>query len=403
MRKLLLLAAIAAGLALPAWADGYFKGKTITYIIATSPGGGYDTYARVIGKYLQKKLGAGKIIFKNLPGAGHIFGANTLYASKPDGLTIGTFNTGLIYAQILGQDGIQFDLNKFSWVGKAAADARVVVLDKNAGLKDFQALLDSKDQVNFAASGIGSASYNETKMLIDGLDLNVKIIPGFNGNEGEMAMMRGEIAGQVGSESSLQPFVDAGNGFFAAGIGGDVTPQVIDFAKTDKGRSIVSLIDANSNLARLTAAPPGVDPAVLQELRDGYMAVMKDPDFLAEADKLGIPIDPAGGDKVAELVAAALQQDDETKAIIAEALSTEGAPELPMASGPILSLDDKHKEMQFKDGDKTVTAEISGSRTAITIDGAQADRDALKVGMVCDITYDPNADGNEPKSMDCKM
>ena len=323
--------------------------------------------------------------------------------SKPDGLTIGTFNTGLIYAQILGQDGIQFDLDKFSWVGKAASDARVIVLEKDSGFKDFQGLIDSKDTVNFAASGIGSASYNETKMLKDGLDLNIKIIPGFNGNEGEMAMLRGEIAGQVGSESSLKPFVDAGNGFFAAGIGGDIKPQAIEFATSNKGKSIINLIDANSNLGRLTAAPPGVDPAVLKELRDGYMAVMTDKDFLAEAEKMGIPIDAKPGDRVAELVDAALQQDDETKAIIAEALSTEDAPKLPMASGPILSLDAKHKEVEFKDGDKTVKAAISGSRTAIMIDGKKAERDALAVGMICDITYDPGADGNEPKSMDCKM
>ncbi len=77
------------------------------------------------------------MIYKNLPGAGHIIGANTLYKSKPDGLTIGTFNTGLIYAQILQRDGIQFDLNEFSWIGKAATDPRVMVLSNNSGFESF--------------------------------------------------------------------------------------------------------------------------------------------------------------------------------------------------------------------------------------------------------------------------
>ncbi|MGB8624181.1 MAG: tripartite tricarboxylate transporter substrate-binding protein, partial [Paracoccaceae bacterium] len=300
MKTLLTAVALASAIAMPAWAEGFFKGKTLTYIIATNPGGGYDTYARLIGGYLEKKLGADKVIYKNLPGAGHIIGANTLYAAKPDGLTIGTFNTGLIYAQILEQEGVQFDLTNFSWIGKAASDPRVVVLSNDSGLKDFQALIDSKETVNFAASGVGSASYNETKMLIDGLDMSVKMIPGYQGNEGEMAMLRGEVAGQVGSESSLAPFVEAGNGFMAVGIGGDVKPQAIEFARTDKAKSIVNLIGALSNLGRLTAAPPGVPDDVLEELRDGYMAVMNDPDFLADAKKLGRPIDPARGDDVSK-------------------------------------------------------------------------------------------------------
>jgi tripartite-type tricarboxylate transporter receptor subunit TctC len=105
MKNFILTTAIASVLAIPAYAEGYYSGKTITYIIATSPGGGYDAYGRLIGQNLGEKLGASKVLFKNLPGAGHIIGANTLYAAKPDGLTIGTFNTGLIYAQILNQPG----------------------------------------------------------------------------------------------------------------------------------------------------------------------------------------------------------------------------------------------------------------------------------------------------------
>src|SRR5258708_20140399 len=101
-----------------------FKGKTITYIVATGPGGGYDSYGRLIARYLQKHLPGSRILVRNVPGAGHIVGANTIYAAKPDGLTIGMFNTGLIYDQLLKRDGGLFDLTKFSWVGKAAHDTR---------------------------------------------------------------------------------------------------------------------------------------------------------------------------------------------------------------------------------------------------------------------------------------
>ncbi len=400
MKRLLTAAAALACLtAPPLWAQGFFEGKTVTYIIATNPGGGYDAYGRLIGRHLEEKLGADKIIFKNLPGAGHIIGANTLYASVPDGLTIGTFNTGLIYAQILQQDGVTFDLGKMSWIGKASADPRVMVLAENSGLGSFEDLKAADGRILFAASGIGSASYNETKMLADGLDLNIEMIPGYQGNEGEMAMLRQEVVGQIGSQSSLQPFVDAGNGFVAIGIGGDVEPRAIDFAETDKGKSIVNLIDALSSLGRLTAAPPGVDPAVLEELRDAYVAVMEDSEFLAEAEKLGLPIEPARGDAVAGLVEAALNQSPDTVAIISAALNVE-IPTIKVTS-EILALADRNKEVTFMSGDAEVTGEISGSRTTVTLNGEAAERGDLAVGMNCELEYDPEHEANEFKVVTC--
>ncbi|SLN64453.1 Tripartite tricarboxylate transporter family receptor [Roseivivax jejudonensis] len=400
MKRTLAVAALAATTALPAAAqDDFYAGKTLTYIIATNPGGNYDAYGRLIGRYLEDALGVDSVVFKNLPGAGHIIGANSLYAADADGLTIGTFNTGLIYAQILQRQGIQFDLDEFEWIGKAAADPRVIVLSENSGFSSFEDLMASEETVLFAASGVGSASFTETRMLSDGLELNVDLIPGYQGNEGEMAMMRGEVVGQVGSLSSLQPFIDAGNGFLAVAIGGDAEPKAIDYASTDKARSIVNLIDAMSNLGRLTAAPPGTPPERVEDLRDAYMAVMEDPEFLAEAEKLGLPIEAARGDEVAESVQAALQQSPETVQIISSALNVE-VPTIK-ATSEILSLEDGNKAVGFMSGDEEIVAEVSGSRTELTIDGEGATRDALAVGMVCDIEYDPNHEANEPKVMAC--
>lgn len=400
MRLVFTAVTLACLAAQPAWAAGYFEGKTVTYIIATNPGGNYDAYGRLIGRHLEKKLGADKVIFKNLPGAGHIIGANELYVAKPDGYTIGTFNTGLIYAQILQREGIRFDLNKFRWVGKASADPRVMVLGNNSGLKSFEDLAAATETMRFAASGIGSASFTETKMLADGLDLNIEMIPGYQGNEGEMAMLRGEVVGQVGSLSSLQPFIDAGNGFLALSIGAGSGPEAMDYAKTDKAKSIISLINALSSLGRLTAAPPDTPAEVVEELRDAYMAVMTDPDFLAEAEKLGLPIEPARGDVVEGMVKDALQQSPETVEIISAALDVE-VPTIKVTS-EILALEDKNKMVTFNSGDAKVTAAISGSRTALTIDGTEANRKALVVGMVCDIEYNPNHEENEPSVMACK-
>src|SRR5687768_1407346 len=105
----------------------FFKGKTVNYIVATAPGGGYDVAGRLVAEYMQKYLPGSTFVVKNLPGAGHIVGTNTIYASKPDGLTIGTFNTGLIYNQLINADGVKFDLSKMSWIGKVSSEPRVLV------------------------------------------------------------------------------------------------------------------------------------------------------------------------------------------------------------------------------------------------------------------------------------
>lgn len=392
---------LAVALAGAAQAQDFYKGKTITYIVATSPGGGYDTYARLIGKYLEKHLGA-KVLVKNIPGAGHIVGTNTLAAAKPDGLTIGTFNTGLIYAQILDREGIRFDLREFEWIGKAAADPRALVLGNESGLKTFDDLAMVEEPVKFATSGVGSASFTDTQLLRSALDLKIDVVPGFNGNEGELAMLRGEIAGQVGSMSSLNSFVDNGYGTFALVIGGEAgdVPQARDKATTDKGRSIIALVHAMSELGRLTAAPPGTPAERVAELRAAYRNALSDPALLAEAEKLGIPIEPAYGDDVARLVNEALNQSPETVEIIAAAVNVE----IPLVTvkTPLIEVSPDGKNVVFQSGDKTIKAKVSGSRTKITIGGADANRKQLKAGMVCEIAYDPENEDNEPKKVACE-
>ena len=160
MRKLLLAIlpalTLASAQAHAQSAGAFYHGKTVTYIVATAPGGGYDTYGRLIARYLGKYLGDAKVIVQNVPGAGHIVGADELYVARPDGLTIGTFNTGLIFAQLLKLQGVQFDLANMSWIGKASSDPRVLVLSKSSGIKNWQELTDaSKPPFKFYVGGVG--------------------------------------------------------------------------------------------------------------------------------------------------------------------------------------------------------------------------------------------------------
>lgn len=402
----LVAAGLFLGLAAPALAASdpadFYKGKTVTYIVATSAGGGYDSYGRLVADFMQKYLPGSTFVVKNMPGAGHLIGANAIYASKPDGLTIGTFNTGLIYSQMIGREGVKLDLTKMSWIGKAASEPRSFVISAQSPIKSFKDLQESKQTVNFAAAGVGSASFVETRILSDALKLPIKVISGYSGNEDMMSMRRGEIAGIVGSRSSFEEFVRNGYGRFIAQVGGkdkDV-PQLSSLVTDPDARTLVALIHSQGEIARLTAGPPGIPKDRLEALRTAYRKAMEDKDLHARAAKLGLPLDPDYGDDVMNQVKTALSQPPETIALLARIMDVK-QPALK-AVGPLLEVRDKGREIVFTGPDKQkVESKPSGSRSKITIAGKDAQRGDLKVGMNCEISFKPGGD-NEPTEIACK-
>ena len=389
---------LAAGTAQAQTGADFYKGKTVTYIVSTAPGGGYDTYGRLIAEYMQRNLPGSTFVVKNVPGAGHMIGANTIYASKADGLTIGTFNTGLIYNQLIKAEGVKFDLTKMSWVGKAASEPRVFVMGAQSPVKTWKDLTDSKEPLNFATSGIGSSNYVEINSLTNILKLPVKVLTGYNGNDDQLAMRRGETAGGMGSKSSFEQFVKNGYGRFLVQIGGkdkDV-PQLREQVTDPNGKTFVALIESQGEIARLTAGPPGIPADRLAALRDAYKKALEDKELQAKAEKLGLPVDPAYGDEVLNLVKKALDQKPEVIAVVKDAL--EKKDETPATKGTIAEWDGRAKlKLKLADG-KTVDTGVSGSRTEITIAGQKAEREKLKVGMSCEIAGPP---GGEATKLAC--
>jgi tripartite-type tricarboxylate transporter receptor subunit TctC len=194
----------------------FFQGKTVEYIVATKTGGGYDTYARLIADHMQKFLPGSTFVVRNMPGAGHLVGANYIAMSEPNGLTIGTFNTGLIYGQLTNLMGMKFDLTKLSWIGKAASEPRVIVVSAQTNIKSYKGLASSKQPIFFATAGVGSSAYVESVMLLKALKLNASVKTGYDGTEDMMAMRRGEIQAGIASRSSYNQFVENGYGRFIA-------------------------------------------------------------------------------------------------------------------------------------------------------------------------------------------
>lgn len=308
------LVAFAPSLAQGASEDDFFRGKTVSYVVATAPGGGYDGYGRLTARYMEKYLPGSTFVVVNRPGAGHMIGANIIYAAKPDGLTMGTFNIGVIYPQLVGLKAAQYDLGKMSWIGKPASEKRVIMVGINTPLKTFQDLRTAKEPVPIAISGVGSAAYAELHMLANVFGLNLKLLPGYSGTDDDMAIMRGEVAGKLGSISGQGPMVRNGRGRFIVQIGGaretgygEMT-YAADVAETPDQIAVVNLIAAQSEISRVTAGPPAIPADRLAVLREAYRKAFSDPELLAEANKLQYAIEPLVGEDVVKSITAALAQ-----------------------------------------------------------------------------------------------
>lgn len=303
----------------------YYNGKTVTYIVATAPGGNYDAYGRLIAEFMQRHLKGSTFIIRNMPGAGHLIGANALYASKPDGLTLGTFNTGLIYTQIAGHKGIKFNLNDMSWIGKAATDPRVIVVASQSSIRSLDDIVKSKEILNFATSGPGGANYVEILGLAATMKLPLKMLSGYNGTDDQLAMRRGEIIGTIASRSSYDQFVKNGYGRYIAQFGGleKDLPQVSTLVKEEDAKRLVQLITVQGDIARLTAAPPSTPRPQLNALRAAYKMALEHEELRARAKKAEMPIEPLYGDDVSKAVSNALQQSPRVVELLKEAFETD--------------------------------------------------------------------------------
>jgi tripartite-type tricarboxylate transporter receptor subunit TctC len=321
-----ILAVLAAAPAPAGAADaaGFYSGKTLTYIVAASPGGSYDFYGRLVARHMARHLPGVAIAVRNLPGKAHVLGANVLYEASPDGLTIGTFSTGLIYDQLIGREGANFDLSEMSWIGKAASDPRILIVGINSPIHTLKDLHQPGDPFLFAVARIGSLNYNETKILQAAVGFNASIISGYKSTDDELAIENHSIDAVFGPKSRYGSFVSSGKGRAIFQVGGsdpDV-PQLSDLigrTGSADAKAVVALIRCQADLARLTAGPPGIPVKRLEILRSAYRAALESPALRAEAAASGRAVVPfAVGDDVAREVDSVLDQSPETIAAIAQ-------------------------------------------------------------------------------------
>jgi tripartite-type tricarboxylate transporter receptor subunit TctC len=276
------------------YAKPFYQGKVSKIIVTTKPGGGYDYYARLIARFMQKYLPGSTFIVKNIPGAGNVIGTNAIYAAKPDGLTFGTFNRGVGMTQVAAVKGLRFDLTKMSWLGSPTSEVTGYIVHKS--FKNLDDVLKAEN-MRVATGGLGTTTYITVllfyKML--GQD-NYSFGTGYAGGEVELAIMRREMDGNFGSFDSRKVMVKQGFGRFVMFIGKtkpagyESVPFIEDVIKDKKYKPVIDLLKGINMVGRPFAGPPGIPIDRLKTLRSAFRKAIHDPELLEHAKKASRPI-----------------------------------------------------------------------------------------------------------------
>jgi tripartite-type tricarboxylate transporter receptor subunit TctC len=322
MQRTLLLAiafygfAAAAVHAAPAGND-FYKGKVVRIIVGFSAGGGFDTFARTLSRYMGKYLpGNPSIVVENMTGAGSLISANHIYrVAKPDGLTIGAFNGNQILGQLIGAQGINFDARKMEWMGAPGYNHDLCVLSQKMGIASGEQWLAVKTPLKLGGSAPGTPTDDGPKILKEAIGLPMRLITGYKGTADiRVAVESGEVDGICGFSwssvrSTWRKAIESGQVIVvmqnAPKAHADLpkVPLAINFAKTPEARQLIEAgIHQPSAMTYGYSLPPGTPKERMQILRSAFLQAVKDSDFLNDAGKANLEIAPASGEEIEQSI-----------------------------------------------------------------------------------------------------
>lgn len=291
-------------------AASFYEGKAIRIIVGTAPGGGYDTYTRVIARHFSKYIpGNPTIIVDNMPGAGGLLSANHLFkVAKPDGLTIGHFVGGQFLQQLLGKPGIEFDALKFEYIGVPAQDNFVLGVARATGITGVEQWLAAKTVVKFGAIAVGDGTYDTAKVVEVALGLPLQVVSGYKGTAPiRLAFNSGEVAGLSNSwqsfRSTWRKELETGEMTVVLQLSAKSHPDLqkvplaMNLAKTEGAQKLIQAVaQAHGAAVRPYVLPPGTPKDRVEILRKAFMETVKDPELLNEAGKANLEINPGSGE-----------------------------------------------------------------------------------------------------------
>lgn len=283
----------------------FYAGKTVTIIVGSGAGGGFDTTARLVSRHIGRHIpGAPTIIVQNMPGGGGLVAANHIFsAAAKDGTVIGLFHEAQMMTQLTGGEGVQFDLRQFNWLGSSYVDPNVCIVRSDAPVTEFKQMIGSATSIAVGGTGPGSNTYDAPRVLAMATGASLKAVAGYpTTNDVRIGVERGELQGMcLGWESVRSASTEWLDTKYARVFVQNGTtphpdlpdvPLAIDFAKDDESRQLLRLVDAPGAMSKPFSMPPGVDPARVETMRAALAATFKDPQFLAEAKTMRLDFQP---------------------------------------------------------------------------------------------------------------
>ena len=405
--------ALTAGVTAAGEVEDFYKGKRITMLVGSGPGGGYDTYARLIARHMGRHIpGNPGFITQNKNGAASVIATNYMVNVAPrDGTVIGGLQRSIALIQIMGQKGPKFKAAELNWLGSLAKEAGVCAIATHTGIKSFDEIFTRQ----FAMGGTGQNSTEWWPALFNNLlAAKFKLIRGYPGTpQIHLAVERGELDGVCQSWASfsvqgatmlkkgtIKPLVQISlhpdPEMTKLGI-----PMLQEFLTRDnlaKGQNLedVKLFFKITVIPPLMGRPfamaPGIPKARMKAMRAAFIAMTKDPKFLKDAKRLRRDIEVVTGEEIQAIIADISKVPKDKLAALNGHFKFRGKTEkvvleLLRHTGKIVKIKRGGRKLYIDYEGKTVSASVSGRRTKVSIDGKKAKRKAVKKGMTCTFVY----------------
>jgi len=296
-------------------AGDFYQGKTVSIIVGSGAGGGFDTTARLVSRHIGRHIpGAPTVIVVNMPGGGGLVAANHVFsAAAKDGTVVGLFHEAQVMNQLTGGEGVNFDLRQFNWLGSSYDDPNVCIVRADAPVTTFKEMVGRAAPIAVGGTGPGSNTYDAPRVLAAATGASLKAVAGYpTTNDVRVGVERGEIQGMCLGWESVQSAsgewlkdgyarVFVQNGTARHKDLPDV-PLAMEFARDEASKTLLRLVDAPGAMAKPFALPPGVDASRVQVLRDALLATYRDPAFLEEAKAMNLEFQPKDAEQIQQIL-----------------------------------------------------------------------------------------------------
>ena len=293
----------------------FYRGKTVSIVVGSGAGGGFDTTARLVARHIGKHIpGNPTVIVQNMPGGGGLVAANHIFnAATKDGTVIGLFHEAQMMNQLTGGEGVQFDLREFNWLGSSYVDPNVCIVRSDAPVTSYAQMIATSTTLSVGGTGPGSNTYDAPRVLAAATGAPLKAVAGYpTTNDVRIGVERGELHGMcLGWESvqsaSAQWLADK---YAVVFIQNGTTrhkdlpgiPLALEFARDEDSRMLLRLVDAPGAMAKPFALPPGVDAVRVDEMRAALAATYRDPAQLEEARAMQLDFQPKDAGEIQKVL-----------------------------------------------------------------------------------------------------